>query len=683
MNKQLVKDNAHLLTQHLEMKGFMPYQIHPYKDADGNPIYWRLRLKHKDTGEKMIRPMSIKDGQFVLEEPEFIGKKPIYRLPLLKEADLVFWVEGEAVVDALYKLGLVATTSGSATSHTAADFEPLRGKEVRIWPDNDSAGQTHALAVASLLKTMNCSVAIVDVSQLDLSKGGDFIDWQKIYPEATVEQVLSLPLVADDLIPDEVNEMEDQVEPYPLDALPDSIRKAVEEVADFTKAPIAMIASSAIAAVSVALQSQSDVARDRNLTGPSSLFFLVIADSGERKSTVDRYFTKAIRQYELEQIELSKPVIKEYESDMSIWTHKQKGLLSKIRNHKPNHPPIIELEKQLKVLDKAKPIKPKVPQLLFQDVTPEALAYELYKLWASGAVISAEAGIVFGSHGMGQDSVMRNLATLNLLWDGNELKISRKTSESFSLIGARLTVSLQVQEPTVRNFIAKSGGLARGTGFLARFLIAQPASTQGDRPYTESPLDWPYLDAFNARILAILNSPQPQDEGGYLTPELEFFSKEAKEQWVLAHNEIESRLKGELFPIRDVASKAADNIARLACLFHKFSGESGPISTEHLEAACRIGIWHLDQSRRFLSKLERSPQDVNADRLFEWMRSECAKSETGSITQRHAQQSGPIRERKVLNETLKSLVMRKYIEVIKEGKKTLITPKSQQSGQDE
>ena len=191
------------------------------------------------------------------------------------------------------------------------------------------------------------------------------------------------------------------------------------------------------------------------------------------------------------------------------------------------------------------------------------------------------------------------------------------------------------------------------------------------------------MDAFNARILAILNSPQPQDEGGYLTPELKFFSKEAKEHWVLAHNEIESKLRGELFPIRDVASKAADNIARLACLFHKFSGESGPISAEHLEAACRIGIWHLDQSRRFLSKLERSPQEVNADRLFEWMRSECAKSETGSITQRHAQQSGPIRERKVLNETVNFLVKRNHIEVMKEGKSTLIKPKPQQSGQDE
>ena len=683
MNKQLIKDNAKLLTQHLESKGYRISQIHPYNDTSGNPIYWRLRLKHKDTDEKMIRPMSIKDGQFVLEEPVFTGKKPIYKLNQIKGANLIFWVEGEAVADALSKLGLVATTSGSATSQSSADLEPLSGKAVRIWPDNDIAGQSHASAVADLLKEINCSVATIDVSQLDLPKGGDFVDWQTINPEASKEQVISIPLVTDDILPDEVDEMEHSAAPYPIDALPDSIRNAVVEVADFTKAPIAMIASSALAAISVALQSQADVARDRNLTGPSSLFFLVIADSGERKSTVDKYFTKAIRQYELEQIEFSKPIIKEYESDLSIWTQKRNGLLTKIKNHKPSHPPIFELEKQLKSLDKAKPIKPKVPQLLFQDVTPEALSFELHKVWSSGAVISAEAGIVFGSHGMGQDSVMRNLATLNILWDGGELKVSRRTQESYSLIGARLTVSLQVQEPTVRNFIAKSGNLARGTGFLARFLIAQPSSTQGERPYTESPLNWPYLDAFNARMLVILNSPQPQNEAGYLEPTLVLLSKEAKELWVTAHNAIESQLKGELFEIRDVASKAADNIARIACLFHKFSGESGPISAVHLEAATRIGIWHLDQSRRFLSKLERSPKEVSGDRLFDWLLTECKKSETGSVTQRHAQQFGPIRDRKALSETIKYLCAQQLIEVFKEGKSTLIKPKPIQSEQDE
>ncbi|WP_143032874.1 DUF3987 domain-containing protein, partial [Nitrosomonas eutropha] len=56
--------------------------------------------------------------------------------------------------------------------------------------------------------------------------------------------------------------------------------------------------------------------------------------------------------------------------------------------------------------------------LIYADATPEALANGLAKRWPSSGVVSAEAGIVFGSHGMGKDSVMRNLAMLNQLWDG-------------------------------------------------------------------------------------------------------------------------------------------------------------------------------------------------------------------------------------------------------------------------
>ncbi|WP_345889574.1 DUF3987 domain-containing protein, partial [Nitrosomonas sp. GH22] len=89
---------------------------------------------------------------------------------------------------------------------------------------------------------------------------------------------------------------------------------------------------------------------------------------------------------------------------------------------------------------------------MYADATPEALAYGLAKRWPSSGVVSAEAGIVFGSHGMGKDSVMRNLAMLNQLWDGASLAIDRRTSESFTVHGARLTVALQVQEPTLREF---------------------------------------------------------------------------------------------------------------------------------------------------------------------------------------------------------------------------------------
>ena len=101
-------------------------------------------------------------------------------------------------------------------------------------------------------------------------------------------------------------------EPYPLDALPDTIRAAVEEVRGFTKAPVSLVASSALAALSLAIQSHADAKRAEKLTGPVSLFLLTIADSGERKSTVDGFFTKAIRDYEETQAEAAKPALKDH-----------------------------------------------------------------------------------------------------------------------------------------------------------------------------------------------------------------------------------------------------------------------------------------------------------------------------------------------------------------------------------
>jgi len=163
----------------------------------------------------------------------------------------------------------------------------------------------------------------------------------------------------------------------------------------------------------------------------------------------------------------------------------------------------------------SKPIEPKVPRLLFADVTPEALAYALAKKWPSAGVVSSEAGIVLGSHGMGKESAMRNLALLNQLWDGSSVTIDRRTSESFTVSGSRLTVALQIQEAALRAFFDNTGGLARGTGFLARFLMAWPESTQGSRLFTEAPQGWPSLDAFNLRVAEILEADVPFEGEAY------------------------------------------------------------------------------------------------------------------------------------------------------------------------
>lgn len=421
--------------------------------------------------------------------------------------------------------------------------------------------------------------------------------------------------------------------PYPLDALPGITHAAVQEVQGFIKAPVPLVASSALAALSLAIQAHVYAKRAEKLTAPVSLFLLTIADSGERKSTCDGFFTKAISEYEEIQAELAKPVLKDYKAAIEAWEAKRSGIKEKIRQLAKEDKSSESMEIYLRDLEHDKPEPPRIPRLLYADATPEALAYGLAKDWPSGGVVSAEAGIVFGAHGMGKESVMRNLALLNILWDGGTLTIDRRTADSFTVRNARLTVALQVQETTLRSFFDRSGGLARGTGFLARFLVAWPESTQGFRPFTEAPANWSALAAFNQRIAAILEQPAPIDENGVLNPSTLMLTPEAKTAWIAFHDAIESELisGGELYDVRDVASKTADNAVRLAALFHIFEGTGEAISVETFESASRIAAWHLSEARRFFGELALPVELADAARLDSWLLDYCRRKKRTSF----------------------------------------------------
>ena len=179
-------------------KGFKPVALHAYTDASGNTIYWRIRAKHPDTGEKWIRPMRRNGQGFEFGEPSFDGPKPLYALHrIASNPDAAIWiVEGEQKADKLNNLGLVATTSGGAASARAANWEPLRGRTVIIWPDNDDPGQSYAGEVADILRGMGCAVSCVDVDHLDLDVGGDVVDWLAAHPGAAGGDVEALPMLA-------------------------------------------------------------------------------------------------------------------------------------------------------------------------------------------------------------------------------------------------------------------------------------------------------------------------------------------------------------------------------------------------------------------------------------------------------------------------------------------------------
>lgn len=433
-------------------------------------------------------------------------------------------------------------------------------------------------------------------------------------------------------------------QPYPLDALPDKIQAAVAEVQSFTKAPIPLVGSCALGAVSLATQAHIDVKRAEGLVGPISIYLLTIADSGERKTTCDEFFARGIRDYQQRATEKLKPELDRYRAEIAAWEAKHGGVKEKIRQLARTNRATAEFEKALRDAELSRPKEPRIPRLIRGDDTPENLAWAMMYEWPSGGVMSSEAALVLGSYGMGKETIMRNLGLLNLLWDGGSLPIGRRKSESFTVKGARLTVALQVQESTLRNFLERSEGLARGTGFLARFLLAWPESTQGFRPFADAPAHWPALTAFNTRIEEILEYEVKINDDGSLSPSVMSLSPQAKAGWITYHDAIEQELAdgGELRDIRDVASKSADNAARLAALFHVFDhGFDGDIAPEAFEGASRIAAWHLNESRRFFGELNLPTGEANAGKLDRWLIDECQRTKMNVVSTQRILQYGP------------------------------------------
>ena len=518
---------------------------------------------------------------------------------------------------------------------------------------------------------------LLDGPQVQRVQPGRWPEWgEALHEEAHGDsEDAGVPVVAEW---PELQPLISTVEPvaYPIGALPTAVRCAVLEVAGFVKAPVPLIAGAALAALSLAIQAHTDVQRAERLTGPCSLFLLAVADSGERKTTCDGFFTSAIRAYEAKKQEAAKPLLTAYKSDFEAWEAQRSGIKEKIKSLSKEAKSIHTQVEELRRLDREEPKPPRIPRLIFGDATPEALTFDLAKKWPSGGVISSEAGVVFGGHGMGSESVMRNLATLNQLWDGVPISTSRRSSESFTTHGARLTMALQVQESTIRAFFANTKGLARGTGFLARFLIAWPESTQGTRYFTQAPDNWPALATFNNRLSAILEKAAPIDGAGILTPAMLTFAPDATAAWIAFHDGIESMLtrSGELYDVRDVASKTADNAARLAALFHAFNGSIGPIDLEAMQAGADIAAWHLSEARRFLTEIALSPEQANPARLEAWMLDYCKREGVDKVTTREIQRNGPgaLRDKKVMVDALQELTELGRARIITEGKKKLV-----------
>ena len=417
--------------------------------------------------------------------------------------------------------------------------------------------------------------------------------------------------------------------------------------------------------------------RDHQLVGPISLYLLAVADSGERKTTCDAIFSPGLRDWETERRQEMSSEIAKCEAGAAVFEAKKAGILEAIKLKRRRAHETANEERELEALVREAPAPPLIPRLLYGDATPEALAHALATGWPSGGVLSAEAGAVFGAHGMGQDTILRNLALLNVLWDGGEMAIDRRSKPSFVLRGRRLTFGLMVQPEALRGFLERAGTLPRGTGFIARFMIAWPRTTQGTRSYRPAPEAMPHMALFGERIRELLAQPLTTDERGCLTPAVLDLSPEARAEWIRFHDEVERELgaRGALRGVRDVAAKAAENAARLAALFHVLEhGPAGAIRAEEIAAAGQVVAWHLTEARRLLEELDTPPSLAAAIRFDAWLRNEAHANDTDRVPTKRVYQYGPncVRDSRDLRAALALLAERGRARMEEDGRRRYV-----------
>jgi hypothetical protein len=131
--------------------------------------------------------------------------------------------------------------------------------------------------------------------------------------------------------PQDLQEATHEPEPFPVDALPAEAEAAVVEYQAYGQQPLPMVASSALGAMSLAVQGLVDVQREAALNGPVSLAIVVIADSGERKTACDRTFARAAEDWAREEAKRLAPEIRKAREAREGHEAEKAGILTAIR----------------------------------------------------------------------------------------------------------------------------------------------------------------------------------------------------------------------------------------------------------------------------------------------------------------------------------------------------------------
>jgi hypothetical protein len=423
--------------------------------------------------------------------------------------------------------------------------------------------------------------------------------------------------------------------PYPLDALGPVLSAAAKRIHEVVQAPAALCGQSVLAAAALAAQPHANVTNDGR-TEPLSLYAVTIAESGERKTGIDRYALSPHQEHERLALDLYRQEMQQYELDREAFDAAKKG---KIVGKEPD-----AIRAALGSLG-APPAEPLNPIMLVPSPTLEGIQ----KLYATGkpslGLFHDDAGEFIGGHAMNKDNKMKTASGLSRLWDRGEFDRVRASDGAHKYFGRRLSLHLMIQ-PVIAETIL-SDDILTGQGLLARALLVWPTSTIGERSYVATDLQGdPAMQRYRCAVADLLER-EPLLRAGTaneLEPRHLTLTPEAKRAWIEVHDAVEADQKEgrEFAGIRAWASKSASQVLRIAGVLTLIENpDAGTIQVETIGQAAVLANFYLREAARIVGTSS-VPVDVrNAEALRDW----CQETGVRHLHSAMALQRGPGRIR--------------------------------------
>ena len=341
-----------------------------------------------------------------------------------------------------------------------------------------------------------------------------------------------------------------ELPPFPVDALPQTIRDYVVAVSETTQTPVDMSATVSLGVLALCVQGKYQIQGKPDWIEPLNLYTVVVADPSERKSAIIKHMTKPIDNFETTFNQKNAANLKFNKAQKRILERRQRALEESAAKGKYDKQAMDELTKELSEFKEMNPLR-----LYVDDVTTEKLTTILSENGGKAAIISTEGGIFEMLSGLYSKTV--NIDVMLKGYSGDCIRVDRVGRISESIMNPALTMLLAVQHNVLAGIM--DNGTFRGRGLTARILFSMPPSVVGERKYRTEPIPAEVKEKYYALIHHLLEDKMNDS----ITEEITL-SPEADKVLESFSNEVECKLKNEYSDICDWAGKLVGTVLRIA-----------------------------------------------------------------------------------------------------------------------